>query len=163
MVLAAVCLVAPGCMQKGTDAGKEREKVQAKEKPQAKEKKDEKGHEHGEVGPHGGPLADWDDTYHAEFTVVPAEKKVIVFILDNKAEKAPTIAVDKITEIKLNLKAPTKVEDLELKHDAKLSGEKGIAYTGTHDAFAKEGDFEGVIRGKVDGKEYRDGFKTKKK
>jgi hypothetical protein len=163
MVLAVACLVAPGCTsQKGADAAKEKDKTQPQVKEKGKDaKKDEKGHEHGETGPHGGPLADWDDTYHAEFTV-PEDKKVVVYILDDKAVKAPKVPADKIKDIKINLKAPTRAEDIELKYDEKLSGEKGIAFTATNDAFAKkDAEYEGVIRGTVDGKEYREKFKGK--
>ena len=150
-VTAVVAFVAlPGCDKSGKkdDAGKPKDKG-----------KDGSAHDHPAFGPHGGPLADWGDKYHAEFTVDHAKKQVVVYILDDKAKAAPNIEAGKITNIKVTVNEPKPQVHVELTHDAGLSTEKGIAFIGTHDVFAKSADLNGRISGNVDGKPYTDDFK----
>src|SRR5882672_8747223 len=122
----------PGC-QPGKGAKKE-------------DPKKDKGHDHDETGPHGGPLAEWEDIYHAEFTVDHAKKQVVVYILDDKAKAAPKIDAGKITKVKLNVKDIKPPLQIDLTHDAQLSGDKGIAFTATHDHFQKPADVKGNIQ-----------------
>jgi maltose-binding protein MalE len=155
--LAAITLVAgPGCTP---PKNKEQPKAKdAADKDKAKDK-----HDHEEYGPHGGPLADWDDKFHGEVTLDNASKMVIVYVLDGKAEKAPDIDASRITKMKLVIPAD-KVE-LDLMHDAKKSGKEGIVFTGAHDFFAKSGSFTGNLSMVVDEgkknveKRYTDEFK----
>src|SRR5262245_14797286 len=159
--LAALTLVAgPGCTP---PKNKEQQKADgAKDKGAAKDKDKDK-HDHEEYGPHGGPLADWDDKFHGEVTLDSASKMVIVYVLDGKAKFAPDIDASRITKMKLVITAD-KVE-LDLMHDAKKSGKEGIVFTGTHDFFAKSGSFTGNLSMVVDEgkknveKRYTDEFK----
>jgi hypothetical protein len=134
-------VAAPGC-DKGAKKG---------DTGQAKDKEKGKEHDHGETGPHGGPLAEWADIYHAEFTVDHAKKQVVVYILDDKAKAAPKIDAAKISKVKLTILDTKPLLQLDLTHDAKLSGEKGIAFTVTDDYFSKATDFKGNIKGVVEG------------
>lgn len=139
-ILTAIALfgfvAGPGCQPQKGNAPKDKEKAKEKE------------HDHGEVGPHGGPLADWDDKYHGEFTADHANKMVIVYILDDKAKKAPDLEPSRITKVKLNI--PSEKIELDLLHDAKKSGPDGIVYTGTHDFFATAKAFKGDLSMIVD-------------
>jgi hypothetical protein len=121
-----------------------------KEKDPAKPKEQKKdGHEHGDSGPHGGPLAEWDDIYHAEFTVDHKNKQVTVYILDDKAKAAPKIDPATITKVTLTVIGSKPEIKIELKHDAKGTDEKGIAFTGTHEHFSKSGELKLNISGNV--------------
>jgi hypothetical protein len=144
LVITAIALfgfvAGPGCQPpKGKDSNTPKEK----EKDKDKEK-----HDHGEYGPHGGALADWDDKYHGEVTPDTANKMVIVYILDDKAKKAPDLEASRISKLKLVI-AAEKV-DLDLTHDAKKSGPEGIVYTGAHDFFANAKAFKGNLSMVVD-------------
>ena len=64
--------------------------------PIAKAKEDDK-HGHAPVGPHAGALAEWGkDQFHAEFTLDHTAKRVTIYILDDKATKAPSINAAKV-------------------------------------------------------------------
>ena len=117
-----------------------------------KGKETEKGkdHDHDEVGPHNGPIAEWGEIYHAEFTVDHPTKTVTVYILDDKVKGTPKVDVGKITDVKLTVVGSKPLIQIELKHDPKSSADKGYAFTGTHDYFVKPADFKGNISGKVD-------------
>jgi hypothetical protein len=130
-----------GCLNRATQAKKNNPKTEEK-------------HDHAETGPHGGPLAEWEEIYHAEFTVDHGKKQVVVYILGEKPTAAPTIEADKITKVKLTVLEPKPQVQLDLVHDAKLSDAKGIAFVGTHDVFAKPADLKLSISGNVDGKPY---------
>jgi YHS domain-containing protein len=119
----------------------------------AKEK-DAKPHDHSDVGPHGGTLVEWDDTYHAEFTLDHANKTATIYILDDKAKLAPKIDAGKITKVLLTITSVKPFIEVNLTHDAKLSSEKGIVFTGTNDYFAKTTEFKGQLDGTVDGKTF---------
>jgi hypothetical protein len=131
----------PGCNKKEKEPGKsvEQKKVE---------------HDHDETGPHGGPLAEWEEKYHAEFTVDHAKKQVTVYILDDTAKAAPKIDVAKITNVQVVVAGTKPGIVIDLKHDAKLSDEKGIAFVGTHDHFAKPAEKFLNISGDIDGKHY---------
>ena len=148
MMIGVLVLVLPGCAP--AESGK-------KSTSESKAK-----HKHGTKGPHGGPLAEWgEDDFHVEFTVDTKSKKAVIYILDEEAEKAPDVKVEKITDVKLFIHA-AKIDKMELTHDAELSGEKGIAFVSSpHDAFAKEGEFKGTIDGKVNGTPYSGKFPLK--
>jgi YHS domain-containing protein len=108
-------------------------------------------HDHPETGPHGGPLAEWGkEEYHAELVIDRAGKQATVYILDGTAKKAPKISHEKITDVKIAVvgKLDTFVK---LEHDAKKSDDKGIAYVGTHEMFAKPGERKFNINWKVEG------------
>lgn len=110
--------------------------------------------DHGQAGPHGGLIAEWEEIYHAEFTVDHAKKQVVVYILDDKAKAAPKIDAAKITKVQVTITEPKQKDAIELAHDAKLSSAKGIAFVGTHEVFAKAADMKLAISGNVDGKRY---------
>ena len=134
-----------GCNNKPADAGK------GKEKGKGKEDKDEG---HLDYGPHGGPCVEWgNEDFHAEFIVDAGKKQVTIYILDGTAKAAPKIAADKINvDLSIiSVKPPVKVE---LKHDKDASSDKGIAFVGTNDAFAKPDGVKINVSGKVDGKPY---------
>jgi hypothetical protein len=126
----------PGCNKKASDKPKEEK------------------HVHPETGPHGGPFAEWDDIYHAEVTVDQAAKEVTVYILDDTVKKAPKIDPAKITKVTLTVIGSKPEIKIELKHDAKRTDEKGIAFTGTHEHFSKAGELKLDISGHVDDKPY---------
>ena len=113
---------------------------------------------HPDKGPRGGSLADWgEDEYHVEYTVDTASKSAVVYICNgelvaNKVVDGINVAADKITDVKLAVVDP-KLE-IDLKHDAKRSIGKAIAFSGTNAAFgdAKAAAFKGTVSGKVDGK-----------
>ncbi len=139
-----VLVALPGC-NKGTEVAKSKGKDQDKGKS-----KDD----HVDIGPHGGPCAEWgNEDFHAEFIVDAGKKQVTVYILDGTAKVAPKIDAAKITEMKLTIIAKPPVP-LDLKHDPKESGDKGIAFSATNDAFAKPDGMKVNISGKVDDKPY---------
>jgi hypothetical protein len=125
-------------------------------KEQAEKDKDKKKHDHPDEGPHGGPLADWNDEYHAEFTVDHKTKTARVFIYGPDA-KTP-VAID-AKVVKLSLKRP--VVQIELKPERQKDDPEGKAslFVGTHEALAKEGDFAGTLSAVIGGKPYADDVK----
>jgi hypothetical protein len=148
-LLAAAMLFLDGCGK--NDAP---QKGGAKAKSGAK-----KEHVHADEGPHDGALASWgDDEFHAEFTVDHDKKQATIYILDDTATKAPKVAADKITEVKLAITSIKPPVTLDLKHDASKSDAKGIAFVGTHNALAIEMEFKGKISGKIDGKAFSGDF-----
>src|SRR5436190_17809198 len=78
--LFAAILGAAGCGDRSTSPTKPEEK-------------------HGEVGPHKGAIAEWDesDETHAEYTVDHKAKEATVYILDGEIKKAKPIAAKEIT------------------------------------------------------------------
>lgn len=129
-----------------------------KDKDKNKTAKDKGGHDHdhGEVGPHGGPLADWSDIYHAEFTVDHKKKEARVYILDEKAKLSKPIRTDKV---RLVMKKPK--FDIELKPERQKDDPEGTAsvFVGTHDELAKERDFEGNLSALIEGKPFAADFR----
>jgi hypothetical protein len=140
-MLALVGFVAlPGCNNKGTEVAK------SKSSPPP---------DHLDYGPHGGPCAEWGkEDYHAEFIVDADKKQVIVYVLDGDAKAAPkNLEASKITEMKVTIKEAEQIT-LVLKHDPKLSGDKGIAFTAEHPKFAKPAGMKVNIAGHVEGVPY---------
>jgi hypothetical protein len=147
----ALALVASGCGEK-KDAGKDKDKAaKDKDKDKDKDKKTPgKEDDHDEIGPHGGPLAEWDhNKYHAEFTVDREKKKTTVYILDNTAKKAAPIPAD--SEVKVTLTKFKPAVQITLKADPEKDDPKGKSsrFVGTHDKLADKALFEGEISGKV--------------
>lgn len=156
-VLALVSMLfVGGCTRTPPNPNASKDKEKNKDKDKDKDK-----HGHGEFGPHGGVIVEWEEIYHAEFTVDHAAKQTTVYVLDEKAKKAPKIAADKITKVRLSLKNVKPVLTIELKHDAKLSDDKGIAFVGNHEQLSKEEPIEGVIDANIDGKPFSGDFKYK--
>jgi hypothetical protein len=139
----------PGCnTQKKTDP--------AKKNAQAKtDQKDHKGH--AEVGAHGGPFAEWEPGYHAEFTVDHDAKTATIYILDEDLKDTKLDAA-KITKVTLTITSAKPEVSIDLKHDAKLSGDKMTVLTGVHEELAKKADLKGNIKGTVDGKPFEGDF-----
>ena len=128
-----------------------------KPKPAAAKDKEKPKHDHPDEGPHGGPLAEWgEDEYHAEFTVDHKEKKAGVYIYGGDA-KTPKPIDAKV--VKLSLKRP--VVQIELKPQRQKDDPEGKAslFVGTHEALAKEGDFQGTLSAEIGGKPYAGDFK----
>lgn len=120
---------------------------------------DKHDHSH-EEGPHGGVVAEWGDhEYHAEFTVDHKTKTVTVYVLDKHAARAPKIDAAKVGKVMLTITTVQPPLTLELKPEPSKTDAKGIAFVGTHDAFAKEMEFSGNISGTIDGKPYSGDFK----
>ncbi len=121
-----------------------------------------KVHAHPEHGPHGGTLIEWgDEEYHGEFTVDHDKKETVVYVLDGSAAKAPDLKPEDLTEMVLLLKNVTPQVRIELRYDPERSGEKGLAFVGTHEALAQETEFRGELSGKVKGKPYVGDFAEK--
>src|SRR5262245_42340012 len=101
-ILAALGLLA-GCPapEKEKDGEKAGKDTASKEKGK---------HDHADQGPHGGPLADWDHKYHAEFTVDHKKKEARVYILGPDAKTPAPIKADKVT---LSMKKPRFQIDLK--------------------------------------------------
>ena len=60
-----VLIAAPGCTTPKMDPGPSKDKDKGKDKDKDNKKDD---HEHGEIGPHGGAIVEWDP-YHGELMV----------------------------------------------------------------------------------------------
>lgn len=152
-LVAALCFTMAGCSPK-TDAVRKPGKTGDHAAGHA--------HEHPEHGPNGGALVEWgDEEYHPEFTVDHDAKQVIVFLLDGSAKKAPRVDPTKITDVKVSITNVTPPITVDLQYDGGKSGEKGIAFVGTHEAFAKKMEFKGNVSGNVDGKPYSGEFEEK--
>jgi hypothetical protein len=163
MLSVAVLLNAGGCNKTDSGKGKDAAVVPAnKAADKGKAVADgAKKDNHVEKGPHGGPLAEWgEEKYHAEFTVDHGKKTATVYILDGEAKKASPIAAESITLSLSNVKPPVQVT---LKAAPQSDDPKGQAsrFTGTHEQFAKEMEFEGEISGKVGTVPYAGTFKEK--
>jgi hypothetical protein len=134
----------PGCKKPNDNSGK----------PKEKEKKENAKDEHPEAGPHGGPLAEWGkDEYHGELVIDHDAKMVIVYILDGTAKNAPKIDHEKITDVKVSVVGAKPEISVMLKHDPKKSDDKGIAFVGTDDVFAKKEEAKFKLDWKVKGKD----------
>ena len=66
---------------------------------------------YGRGRPRGGSLAEWgDDDYHVEFTVDPASKSAVVYILDGHVKDGVKVEAAKITDVKLTVVDPKLVK-----------------------------------------------------
>ncbi len=153
-LLCAACLFVavalPGC-----NTEKKKDTPQASKAD--KTPKTDAHEDHNEIGPHGGPVAEWKP-YHAEFTVDHAAKTATIFILDAKL-KDTKIDAAKITKATLTITSEKPNVVIELKYDAKASGDKGTALVGADDVLGKEAALEGLLKGTIDGTPHSDDFK----
>jgi hypothetical protein len=117
-------------------------------------------HDHPEVGPHKGALAEWGaHDYILEFTADHDAKEATVYVLDGKA-KDPKPIVSKTLTLSLK-QSPSVTFTLEAKpQDGDPAGQSS-RFVGKHDAIAEKKAFAGTISGEVAGKKYSDGFKEK--
>lgn len=105
-----------------------------------------------EIGPRGGPVAEWKD-YHAEFTVDHAAKTATIYILDDKLKDIKLDSA-KVTKASLKITSAKPEVTIELKYDPKLSGEKMTVFVGSNDVLSKKGDIEGIIKATIGKKTY---------
>jgi hypothetical protein len=116
---------------------------------------------HPEKGPHGGAIAEWgEEQYHAEFTVDHAKKEAVIYILDGSVKKTAPVTAESVTLTLSNVKPPIQVT---LKPDPQEGDPKGQCsrFRGTHDALAKEMEFEGEIAATVGGTPFSGEFKER--
>src|ERR1041385_4619391 len=136
-LFAALVLIAgPGCNpppKKAPDTAKDKGKEKDKD---AKDKKDD--HDHGEVGPHGGAIAEWGSSYHGEMVIDHANKQATVYVLDDKAAKAPSVDAKRFSKVKLTLTEEKPPMTIDFALDEKKTGKDTIAFSATHDFFAKK-------------------------
>ena len=125
----------PGCNT--AKDGKKSEVAAAKDK----DTKDE--HDHGETGPHGGPLIEWDD-YHGEFIVKPEEKLAILYILDEKM-KHPSVDPSRFSKVRLVITNVQPAVYIDFKFDPVLTKDMGLAFVGKHDHLGTVGEIKGDI------------------
>lgn len=117
-------------------------------------KKNDHDHDHGE-GPHGGTIFDFGK-FHAEFCMDHAKKQATVYILTEDLKKADPIPAAKLL---LSIKNPQFQTDLIAMPQEGDPKDKSSRFTATHENFAKEQEFEGVISGEIEGKPYLGDFK----
>jgi hypothetical protein len=125
--------------------------------------KDKKKEEHPEIGPRGGPLAEWgDEKYHVEVTVDHGKKTATAYILDGSAKKASPIAA---ASIKVTLTSLKPTVQIILKADPEKGDPKGTSsrFVGMHDKLAEKGKLVGEVSGKVGDLPYVGKFEQKDK
>jgi hypothetical protein len=139
----AVALTAPGCAPKPTVGSQ----------PNAKDE-----HDHPNVGPHKGAIAEWGDhDYILEFTVDHDTKEATVYVLDGKAKDPKPIPSKALT---LSLKqAPAVTFTLDPKPQAGDPAGQASRFVGKHDTLAEKKEFSGTLSGDVSGKKYSGTFK----
>ncbi len=117
-------------------------------------------HAHPSKGPHGGALIEWgEEEYHLEFTVDHKNQEAIVYILDDTAKKAKPI---KASELTLTIKqSPPATVKLVAKPEKDADAGASSRFAGKHEVLGKEQEFEGEIKGEVEGKPYVGDFKDK--
>lgn len=110
-------------------------------------------HHHAEVGPHGGPLADWGDgAFHLEVVPDRDAGAVTVYVLDRWAKKPKPINAGALT---LTLKSdPETVVRLEPAPDAGDPAGRSSRFTGRHPALTPEAKLSGTVSGTAGGKSY---------
>ncbi len=115
-------------------------------------------HDHPDVGPHKGAIAEWGDhDYLLEFTVDHDAKEATVYVLDGKAKDAKPIPTKTLT---LSLKqTPGVTFNLDPKPQAGDPAGQSSRFVGKHDALAEKKEFAGTISGEVAGKQYSGKFK----
>jgi hypothetical protein len=117
-------------------------------------------HDHAEVGPHKGALAEWGaEEYHVEFTVDHKMKQATVYVLDGTAKTAKPIDAKELT-LTLKFKPPV---TMMLQASPQQGDPRAMAsrYVGTHDGLANHRDIDGTISGKVRTQPYSGDFKSK--
>lgn len=122
------------------------------------------GHGHPTEGPNAkGPLAGFEldnvEYGHAEITLSDAGDEVIVYFVDEKAQKKITAPPEKISGVKIKFEKPMETRWIALKHDPKRSSDKGLAFVGSlPEKFTIKSNKEltGEITATIDGKEFSD-------
>ena len=150
-ILAISLIVAFGCRKEQPVSTKDGGKP-------AVNRNDDGSHGH-DVGPHGGPLAEWGDgEYHAEFTVNHDSREATVYILGPDAQQPAPIDADRVL---LSMQNPR--VQVELRPLPRASDEKGGShrYVAKHDVFATERQFAGSISAVINGKPYIGEFQEK--
>lgn len=149
-LLAAASLVITGCGATKTEPAKD-----AGKRSQA------------EIGPKGGPLADWgthgeEGSYHFEFTVDKEKKKATIYVLDKEGKKAAPI--DAKSTVVLKLTTPMVADEITLTADRDTDDPDGKSwrFVGTHDKLGENVKFAGSIRAKIGEKEDEGNFQTPK-
>ena len=115
-------------------------------------------HDHPEIGPHKGAIAEWGDhDYILEFTVDHDAKEATVYVLDGKAKDAKPIPSKTLT---LSLKqSPPVTFSLEAKPQTGDPSGQSSRFVGKHDAIAEKKEFAGTLSGDVAGKKFSGAFK----
>lgn len=115
-------------------------------------------HHHGEVGPRGGPLADWGDgSFHLEVVPDRDAGAVTVYVLDRWAKKPKTIDAATLT---LTLETdPTTAVRLEPAPNEGDPPGRHSRYAGRHPAFKAEAKLTGTVSGTAGGKSYSGDFR----
>lgn len=109
-------------------------------------------HHHAEVGPHGGPLADWGGAIHLEVVTDRDAGAVTVYVLDRWARKPKPIDAGALT---LTLKTdPETVVRLEPAPDAGDPAGRSSRFTGRHPALTAGAKLSGTVSGTAGGKSY---------
>ncbi len=118
----------------------------------------EEVHDHPDIGPHGGPLAEWGaHDYILEFTVNPESREAVVYILDGKAA-APKPISSKTVLLGLR-ESPAVAVTLEAKPSEGDPAGSSSRFIGKHQAFAEKKAFAGTLSCELDGKKYSGFFK----
>ncbi len=127
-------------------------------KPPANKPKDGHDHDHEEVGPHKGPVAEWGEhEYHVEFTVDHDAKEATVYIYDDNLKNSKPIKAKQIT---ISLKEqPPVTFTLDAKPQEGDPAGTASRVVGKHDALAAKKEFAGTVSAEVDGKKYSGEFK----
>ena len=107
-------------------------------------------HHHAEVGPHGGPLADWGGAIHLEVVTDRDAGAVTVYVLDRWARKPKPIDAGALT---LTLKTdPETAVRLEPAPDAGGPAGRSSRFTGRHPALTAGAKLSGTVSGTAGGK-----------
>jgi hypothetical protein len=142
---ALVLITGPGC-----NPPPKKDPAAAKDKGKEKDKDNKKDdHDHAEIGPHGGVIVEWPP-YHGELFVDHAGKQATVYVLDEKAEKAPDIEAKRFSKVKLTLTDEKPPTTIDFALDEKKSSKDTIAFSATHDAFAKKTVLKGELSARLD-------------
>lgn len=115
-------------------------------------------HDHPEVGPHKGAIAEWGDhDYILEFIPDHDTKEATVYVLNGQAKDLKPIPSKTLT---LSLKqSPPVTFTLEAKPQEGDPAGQSSRFVGKHDALAEKKEFAGTISGEVAGKKYSGNFK----
>ncbi|MCE9562385.1 MAG: hypothetical protein K8U57_10050 [Planctomycetes bacterium] len=114
-------------------------------------------HHHAEVGPHGGPLADWGDgAFHLEVVHDRDAEAVTVYVLDRWAKKPKTTDAATLT-LTLRTNPATAVRLEPVPNEGDPPG-RHSRYIGRHPAFKAEAKLTGTVSGTAWGKSYSGDF-----
>jgi hypothetical protein len=125
--------------------------------------KDKKKDDHHEIGPRGGPVAEWgDEKYHVEIIVDHSKKTATAYILGGDIKKASPIAAASIKVTFTSLKPAVQVV---LKADPDKGDPKGNSsrFVGMHDRLGEKFYLKGSVSGKVGDLPYAGDFELKEK